>query len=86
MSETRTELTERLCTLVATTTELEPGEVGPSSDFYEELGIDSLQKLDVVVATERAFGVKFTDEEAAGAQNVADLAGLIRGRREHGGA
>lgn len=51
-----------------------PGEqVLPCAHFYDELGGDSLQKLEVIARLEVRFGVRFTDEQAAASDTVEDL-------------
>lgn len=51
-----------------------PGEqVPPHAHFYDELGGDSLQKLEVIARLEATFGFRFTDEQAATSDTVEDL-------------
>ena len=42
---------------------------------------DSLSHIDLLVAVEREFNVKFTTADIAALQNVGDLAGLVERRR-----
>ncbi|PHR30243.1 MAG: acyl carrier protein [Desulfotalea sp.] len=44
--------------------ELDPAEMGPEATLYEDLGLDSLDAVDMVVVLEKTFGLKLTDEEA----------------------
>ncbi len=48
-------------------------EVDDDADFYEDLGGDSLQKLEVITRVEGMFGCRFTDEQAAASNNVDEL-------------
>lgn len=41
---------------------------------------DSLTHIDLIVAVEREFGVKFTTGEVTKLRNVGDLIALIRGK------
>lgn len=70
----------RLREIVAAAAALEPDEVTVDARFYDDLGVDSLQKLEIVVQTERAFGVRLTDVEAAGLGSVADAVNLLRAK------
>lgn len=73
-------LESRLCALVADVAELERDEVTPDARLYDDLLLDSLQKLEILVRVERGFGVRLADTEAAGLSSAADLARLLRGR------
>ncbi len=44
--------------------ELDPADMGPEATLYEDLGLDSLDAVDMVVVLEKTFGTKLTDEEA----------------------
>jgi acyl carrier protein len=70
----------RLREIVAAVADLDVADVAVEASFYEDLYVDSLQKLEIVVRTEREFGVKLTDAEAAGLGSVADAVELLRAR------
>ena len=44
--------------------ELQPGQLVPEARFNEDLGLDSLDAVDMVVALEEAFNYKLRDNEA----------------------
>ncbi len=44
--------------------ELDAAEMIPEATLYEDLGLDSLDAVDMVVVLEKEFGMKLTDEEA----------------------
>ncbi|GHE43697.1 acyl carrier protein [Streptomyces longispororuber] len=44
--------------------DLIPEEVQPDSDLKDDLGIDSLARLEVVAAIEERWGIKIPDEDA----------------------
>ena len=44
--------------------ELDPADMGPEATLYEDLGLDSLDAVDMVVVLEKTFDMKLTDEEA----------------------
>jgi acyl carrier protein len=73
-------VTARLCEIVSSVAELDPEEVTPEASFYDDLFVDSLQKLEILVRIEREYGVKLTDVEATRLTCVADAAALIGAR------
>ena len=44
--------------------ELEPELLLPEATLFDDLGLDSLDAVDMVVALEKEFGVKMKDEES----------------------
>ncbi|MFC7545340.1 acyl carrier protein [Plantactinospora sp. GCM10030261] len=66
--------------LAADAFEVVPAEVTDDADFYQDLGIDSLQKIEFVVRIERRTGVRLTDEEAANLNTLADALTVLRAR------
>ena len=63
--------------------ELDQSDLVPDADLYEDLGLDSLDAVDMVVALEKAFGVKFRNEEALRqVRTIADLFQLIKDIRD----
>lgn len=63
--------------------ELDPEDLVPDANLYEDLGLDSLDAVDMVVALEKAFGVKFRNEEALRqVRTIADLFQLIKDIRD----
>jgi acyl carrier protein len=64
------EIRERVHRLMVNIFELGTMELGPEATLYDELGLDSLDSVDLVVALEKEFGfkvVRATDEERIGA-------------------
>ncbi|MCZ7416010.1 MULTISPECIES: acyl carrier protein [unclassified Streptomyces] len=47
--------------------------VTPQAHFYDDLGGDSMQKLEVIAHLEARFNIRFTDEEAAAGDTVEAL-------------
>ena len=54
--------------------------VEPSADFFEALGIDSLQALDLLTDLEDAFDVEVPDYELQGVHTFQGLADVIEQR------
>jgi acyl carrier protein len=74
----------RLREIVTATAELDPAEVTLDAHLYDDLLVDSLQKLEIVVRLERAFGVKLSDHEAAELHTLRDAVELLRARDKLG--
>lgn len=70
---TDADLADRVREIVARACRLDVARVGPADRFREDLGADSLAKLELVVQVERAFEVRFEDEEAAALASVDDV-------------
>lgn len=58
------ELRQKVVTVLAEEFELDPEQMGPEATLYDDLGLDSLDAVDMVVVLEKTFGMKMTDEEA----------------------
>lgn len=72
------EVRRRILQIMEEEFELEPELLQPNANLYEDLGLDSLDAVDMVVALEKAFGMKLTDEEAVRAvRTLEDLFQLI---------
>lgn len=57
-------LRQKVVETLAEEFELNPEMMTPEATLYDDLGLDSLDAVDMVVALEKAFGMKLTDEEA----------------------
>ncbi|MBU0729359.1 MAG: acyl carrier protein [Proteobacteria bacterium] len=44
--------------------ELDPELLKPEATLFDDLGLDSLDAVDMIVALEKSFGMKMTNEEA----------------------
>jgi acyl carrier protein len=51
---------------------VEPEKVTPDASFVEDLGADSLDTVERVMAFEEEFGIEIPDEDAEGLQTVGD--------------
>jgi len=54
--------------------------VTPEATFAEDLGADSLDRVELVMNVEQAFGIEVPDEEAEKITTVQDMHNLIRAR------
>ena len=52
---------------------VKPDQVVPSAKFIEDLGADSLDTVELVMALEEEFGIEVPDEQAEKLQSVGDV-------------
>jgi acyl carrier protein len=57
---------------------LEPSEVTPDASFVDDLGADSLDRVELVIAFEESFGLEIPDEDAEKIVTVQDAVGYIQ--------
>lgn len=50
-----------------------PDQVTPDAKFIEDLGADSLDTVELIMALEEEFGIEVPDEEAEKLQSVGDV-------------
>ncbi|MFB7999748.1 AMP-binding protein [Streptomyces sp. NPDC056002] len=77
---------DRLREIVASVLEVDKEAIEPGAQFYEELGMSSLEKTEVVVAVEREFGALSAQEAAAFTSLDAAVAVLGERARSRQGA
>jgi len=53
------------------------GEVTSAASFVDDLGADSLDTIELVMAFEEAFGIEIPDEDAEKIKTVKDAIGYI---------
>ena len=75
-----TDTQNRLITLAATRFGKDAAALSPEDDFFEKLGIDSYQAMDLLTELEDTFGVEIPDYELQGVNTFRGLAEVI-GRR-----
>lgn len=64
MNMTDEDIFQRIQTIFVEEFELEPEQLVPDATLFDDLGLDSLDAVDMVVALEKEFGVKVKDEES----------------------
>ena len=62
-----------------------PEQVTPQASFIEDLGADSLDIVELVMAFEEEFSVEVPDEDAEKLQNVGDVINYIKERAKSQG-
>ena len=57
---------------------VEPSEVTPTASFVDDLGADSLDRVELIMALEETFGVEIPDEEAEKISTVQNAIDYIQ--------
>ena len=56
---------------------VEESEVKPEASFVDDLGADSLDTVEILMAIEEEFGIEIPDEDAENAKTVGDVISYI---------
>lgn len=67
----------RLQTIVAKHLRIDPVKIKPESDFVKELGADSLDVVELVMAIEDEFELDIQDQEVSKVKTVQDVLDYI---------
>ncbi|HUK77477.1 MAG TPA: acyl carrier protein [Thermoleophilia bacterium] len=77
---TREEVLEQVKSILVETLSVDEDKVTPDARFQEDLETDSLDLVELVMTMEDKFGIKISDEEAAGIKTVGDAVDFVMGR------
>jgi acyl carrier protein len=67
------DLLEKVKSIIAEQLNVDESEVTPEAHFIDDLGADSLDTVELVMALEEEFGVEISDEDAEKIQTVGDV-------------
>ena len=70
---------ERVKKIVVEHLGVEPEKVVDAASFIDDLGADSLDTVELVMAFEEEFGIEIPDDAAEKIQTVGDAIGFIKG-------
>ncbi|PJB76748.1 MAG: acyl carrier protein [Acidobacteria bacterium CG_4_9_14_3_um_filter_49_7] len=73
MSETLTKVKE----IIVDQLEVDEGQINESANFINDLGADSLDIVELIMAFEDGFGIEIPDEDAEKIQTVGDVVKYI---------
>ncbi|MAR56523.1 MAG: acyl carrier protein [Rickettsiales bacterium] len=71
------DVAERVKKIVADNLGVEEDKVVPAANFIDDLGADSLDTVELVMAFEEEFGIQIPDEAAEKIQTVGDAISYI---------
>jgi acyl carrier protein len=77
---TRTEIEEKVRDFLIEDLEIDEEKVYPEAKLKEDMGIDSLDLVDIVVLVDKSFGFKLKAEEMAGVDTFAKFCDYIEGK------
>lgn len=73
----RTEIEEKVREFLIDDLEVEEDKIAPEALLKDDLGIDSLDFVDIVVIVEKNFGFKIQPEEMGGVKTLKDFCDYI---------
>ena len=71
---------ERVKSVIVEQLGVDADEVTPDASFVEDLGADSLDQVELIMAFEEEFGVEISDDEAEKIRRVKDAVDYIEKR------
>ncbi len=71
---------EKVVNIVADKLGVDRSEVTPDAVFVDDLGADSLDLVELIMAMEEEFGFEIADEEAEKMRTVQDVINFIQAR------
>jgi NADH dehydrogenase (ubiquinone) 1 alpha/beta subcomplex 1 len=71
------EVLDRIVTVVKNFDQVDPAKVNPAVKFADDLGLDSLDIVEVVMAIEDEFAIEIPDQEADKMSSIADAVEYI---------
>lgn len=74
---TREEINQKVREFLIDDLEIDEDKITPDARLKEDLGIDSLDFVDIVVIVEKKFGFKIKPEEMAGVKTLTEFCDYI---------
>ncbi|MDQ6982972.1 MAG: acyl carrier protein [Mariprofundus sp.] len=76
------EIEAKIIKIVSDQLNVDEGEINPDSSFVDDLGADSLDTVELVMAFEEEFDVEIPDEDAEGIQSVQNAIDYIAAKAD----
>jgi acyl carrier protein len=77
-----TDILERLREVLRDTFEIEPARVTPSAHLFTDLGLDSIDAVDLAIQVQEMTGMRIKPEDFKNVRTVGDVVGTVRGLLE----
>ena len=75
-------IAERVKSLVVEQLGVDEDQVTPTASFTDDLGADSLDAVELVMALETEFGIEIPDEDAESLTNIEETVKYIQEKKE----
>ena len=72
---------EKMVEIIAKQLSVDKSKVVPEASFVDDLGADSLDLVELVMAMEEEFGMEIADEDAEKLQTVQDAINYVKERQ-----
>ena len=73
---------EKIKSIVSEQLNISPDKITPESSIIDDLGADSLDVVELVMALEENFGVEIPDEEAEKISTIGDIVTYIENHKK----
>jgi acyl carrier protein len=75
-------LEQKVAEIIVEQLGVSPEEIEPEASFMDDLGADSLDIVELVMAMEEEFDIEIPDDDASRIERIRDAISYIRGRVE----
>lgn len=72
------EVESKIIEIIAESLRIDKSKITPQSRLVEDLGADSLDQVEIVMAIDAAFGCDTSDEEASKITTIADAVAFVK--------
>ena len=76
-------VTEKIHGIIGEQLGVDGDELVPEASLLDDLGADSLDVVELVMALEEAFGIEVPDEDAENIRTIADICAYVEARAEN---
>jgi acyl carrier protein len=73
-----TDILERLRKVLHDTFEIEPARVAPSAHLFADLGLDSIDAVDLAIQVQEMTGMRIKPEDFKNVRTVGDVVSTVR--------
>lgn len=74
------EVESKIIDIIAENLRLDKSKITPQSRLVEDLGADSLDQVEIVMAIDAAFGIDTSDEEASKITTISDAVDFVKNK------